>query len=184
MIRNISPFLLAVIILFSGCNRNAELKRILTDFNKTTITIPDDMEMYFKDYSRTIKTERLKPYIFVIYISPEECIGCAISNIAKYETIESKCKENKISFLPIISPVKEEIELMKYYIDEAECQFPVYIDVMGSFTRQNPEIPQDKRFHVFLIGPDMKPCFVGDPTKNAKLKELFVNTLSSISTHG
>ncbi len=171
---SISFFLLPL----CGCNHNANLKSTLKDFTESTINIPQDLEFYYYQYSKPINNSRLKPYIYVIYLSPEECIGCSINNLPKYEILFNECKEKNISFIPIISPVKDEIELIKYYIDESECPFPVYIDKNGSFTSSNKSIPNDKRFHCFLLGPQRNPIFVGDPLRSEKLKGLFISAIN------
>lgn len=115
----------SLLLLFCGCNHNTNIKNTLKDFTGSTITIPSDLEFYYYQHSQPINSKRLRPLIFIIYLSPEECIGCAINNLPRYEALYNECREKNISFIPIISPAKDEVELIKYYIDECECPFPV-----------------------------------------------------------
>lgn len=181
MMHRLNLILLLILAAFiCGCNQNKDLKRTLERFTSSTINIPDDIECYIYGHSKPINKGRIKPYIFVLFYPPQECLGCAANNLPHYETLRDECYEHNISFIPVFSPHKNDIELIKYYIDESECPFPIYIDTQGSFIKNNPHIPADKRFHAFLLGPDSKPIFVGDPLKNDALKELFKTAIESI----
>lgn len=172
--------LISIVIFLCGCNQNSDLKKAIKEMTESTICIPEDMELYHDGCSIPLRTNLLKSHIFIVFLSPDECIGCAISNLHGYEDLRDTCIKNNISFMPIISPSKDDIELAKYYIDESECSFPVFIDSNETFYSTNSQIPIDKRFHYFLLGPDRKPIFVGDPRKNEKLNRLFNATISSL----
>ena len=65
------------------------------------------------------------------------------------------------------------MELIKL-ASKAELDFPIYIDQENCINGQKI-IPDDLRFHYFLIDRDRRPVFVGHPLKGARLKELFIN---------
>ena len=49
----------------------------------------------------------------------------------------------------------------------------IYLDSSNSFHHNNPQIPNDQRFHTFLLNGDKKILLVGDPVKNEKINKLF-----------
>lgn len=46
------------------------------------------------------------------------------------------------------------------------------VDINGTFSKVNDNIPSEKMFHTFLI-KDGYPIYVGDPLKSKKLMRLF-----------
>lgn len=58
--------------------------------------------------------------------------------------------------------------------------YPIYIDTYKEFSKIN-NIPQDNRFHNFLIDNDGNVKFVGDPTSDKKLMSVFFDALSNIN---
>lgn len=77
----------------------------------------------------------------------------------------------KVMFL--LSPKKAEKEKIREYIRLVYMPYPICVDTDNAFRRMNPCIPDDYRFHCLYIGSDGVPLFVGDPTSNKKLGELF-----------
>lgn len=77
------------------------------------------------------------------------------------------------SVLTIFSPLQEELEDVRLKLMVADYDFPVYVDVNGTFGKLNRCIPTDVRFHEFLLDEMGKPLFIGNPTSNEQLSDLF-----------
>lgn len=155
-----------------GCKREKEkLFKMLKDFEETRITIPQDMIM--------IQNGELRPYdihgetpIFIIYVSPAECSSCRISHLDKYEDLFSMADSLGFLIMIILSPNEDQREYIQDLLIQARFHYPVYIDSYSEFANQNI-IPEDNRFHSFLINSDNNPIFVGDPTANDRMHVLF-----------
>lgn len=59
-------------------------------------------------------------------------------------------------------------------------KFPIYIDQYGEFRSLNPRIPDDKRFHSFLLNKNGYPIYVGNPLNSQKLFDIFIKHLKRI----
>lgn len=82
--------------------------------------------------------------------------------------------------MTIFSPKPEEYDEVLRNLEIREFEYPVYVDVTGSFVSSNGCIPTDKRFHSFLTDSDRHPVFVGNPISGARLWDLFEQALERI----
>lgn len=73
----------------------------------------------------------------------------------------------------IISPNAENLDDIIHKLIEIDGKYPVYVDINSDFIQHN-RIPEDARFHSFLIDDKHKPIFVGDPISSDKLMSLFM----------
>lgn len=55
--------------------------------------------------------------------------------------------------------------------------FPIVIDMVGTFEEHNPFIPNDPKYHTFLLDRERQITLVGDPLYNKKMTMLFNNAL-------
>ena len=80
--------------------------------------------------------------------------------------------------MTIFSPRAEELEEFRLQLSVQDIGFPVYVDTYGSFAGENAGIPEDERFHSFLVGGDGRPVFVGNPLGSEKLQDVFQKVLA------
>ena len=149
---------------------------MLEEFEGTQIFIPKDMTM--------IQSGKLSPYeiqqgtpVFIVYVSPDECSSCRISHLDKYEDLFLMAKSMDFDVMIILSPTDDQIEYIQDQLIQSRFSHPVYLDSYSEFSGQN-KIPEDKRFHSFLINSDLYPVFVGDPTLNDKMQSILSDILT------
>ncbi len=110
---------------------------------------------------------------------------CQISNLADitglYELADSL---DIFEVMTIFTPKKEEYDSVVKNLMVHDFEYPVYIDFTGSFRKINTGIPDDKRFHSFLIDSNGHPIFVGNPVASNELWSIFLNTLVSLNDNG
>ena len=145
----------------------------MTDFMGSVIVIPDDLECICNREIENICIEDLKPVRFVVYYDSLDCSSCRISHLAELYPLLDLADSGDFSVVTIFSPRQEELEDVRVKLMIADYDFPVYVDVNGTFSRRNKCIPSDVRFHEFLINGQGVPLFVGNPTSNEKLSDLF-----------
>ena len=80
----------------------------------------------------------------------------------------------------IFAPRQEEYDEVIRQLMVLDFPYPVYVDFDGSFRKANPCIPEDKRFHSFLLDKEGHPVFVGDPLASDRMMELFKEALESL----
>ena len=52
-------------------------------------------------------------------------------------------------------------------------EWPFFIDENGAFLKNNTVIPQDSRFHVFLLNSENKIILVGNPLNNETIWDMY-----------
>ena len=51
---------------------------------------------------------------------------------------------------------------------EAELRHSVYLDTLCVFRKNNPQLPDSRLFHTFVVNRDNKAVLIGNPIKNEK----------------
>ena len=165
--------IILAICLLSSCADRRKVSATLRDFMELEIAVPDDMECVFGRRIETACIDTLHPVKFIIYYDSLSCSSCGISHLNDLVPLYRKSMETgTFSLLTIFSPRADDMEDVRVELMLDSPLFPVYIDVNGSFARQNPGIPSDSRFHYFLIDSSGHPVFVGNPLGNTELERL------------
>lgn len=170
--------LICASFLIVACSDCGKIRKTMTDFMGSVIVIPDDLECICSRRIENINTEDLKPARFIVYYDSLGCSSCRISHLTDLFPLLDMADTSDFSVLTIFSPRQEELEEVRLKLMVADYDFPVYVDVNGSFSKLNGGIPTDVRFHEFLLDEMGKPFFVGNPTSNEQLSELFTRVLS------
>lgn len=162
----------------SSCSEVHTINRMINKFTKETITIPNDMECIMGQNVFIQEKLDLKPYKFIIYVDSLECSTCRIVKLADLKPLYELSEQYDFSIFNIFSPFEDYIELTKLQIVLENMDFPIYIDINKSFSKQNQCIPTDNRFHYFLLDSFNNPVYVGNPLNSESLMKLFIEILT------
>ena len=154
------------------------LSSCLSSFMETEIELPADMEVYAEGGFSTAVLDSLSPVKMIIYYDSADCSSCRISHLIELEPLYWAAEEGHYDVVTIFSPRAEELEEFRLQLSVQDIGFPVYVDTYGSFAGENAGIPEDERFHSFLVGGDGRPVFVGNPLGSEKLQDIFQNVLA------
>ena len=174
---------LLFILLLVSCGRIVDQKTLSTimSFENEEISFPTDLTLVQSGKVYENFPIRSIPHL-VFYYDSLECAPCRIQSLI---TLNSLLLDNRLSkkfdVLPIFSPKKGEGELIVAEAELAIHDLPIYLDTHQSFVNNNPCIPQDPRFHSFLVDISGSPVFVGDPRNSKRLERLFRRTIINIS---
>lgn len=160
-----------------SCTEKSTLTKVLKAFNETKVVIPDDLECVYNKEISKINLDTLKSNKFIFYYDSLSCSSCRISHLIDIYPLYEMSDTSKFSILTIFSPRQSELEYVRLQLKLLNHSIPVYLDCSGSFSHTNSKIPEDQRFHNFLIDNNGTPIFVGNPLSSMKLKELFINIL-------
>lgn len=170
-----------LLILANGCGERAMIRKTMADFMRHEIVIPDDLECLHRRKLQPILKDTLKQGKLIIYLDSLDCMSCHITELVEYVSLHEMADTCDFSILTIFSPPYEDIDEIKKLLMIANHSTPIFIDTYGSFKRQNRHIPIDSRFHSFLINGQGKPVFIGNPTTDTKLMELFLHALNNLN---
>ncbi len=181
--KKLTFILCALALLSTGCSRQ-KIARQLKEFQKTEVVIPHELQKVesriIGNYSPGGKTVTL-----VNYYDSTSCSSCRVAHLSDLIGIyELEQEYPEFQVLTIFSPQMENYDDLLAELFVSDFPYPVYVDIDAVFRKSNPQIPEDEKFHTFLIDRNMKPLFVGNPTAGKELGALFRRVLDKIHSCG
>ncbi len=167
--------LIVLSLSFVSCSEKLSIRHRLHRFESSIISFPDKLVKH--EDNNTYPQSIPKGYRLILYVSPEECSSCYINQLN--DNIELFQLGDSLGFttMVILSPLEEDVEKTISYLIKSKPSFPVWIDTDGSFRRLNQHIPQDIRFHSFLIDERGRPVLVGNPLYDT-FRNLLISSLN------
>lgn len=172
-------FLFAILLAISSCNSRHKIDEDMIAFHGSHIDLPIDSminvsSMCHKNSYRSVK------YIYIMYVDSTSCSECAISHLADWSQLDimDTFKKGLIKYLFIVSPKHSQREHLLNLIkkDTLFNEF-IYVDTTGIFERKNPELPQNKLLHTFLVDSKRNVELIGNPIENMEIKKLLIKLL-------
>ena len=170
-------FTITIILLFvSGCS-NHKIRHELRAFQRSEVSLSFELERVL-DRNIGIESPGSGAVSMVMYYDSTECSQCRINHLSDclplYELADSI---GTFRIVTIFAPRQEEYDEVMASLMKQDFPYPIYVDFDGSFRKANRCIPEDKRFHSFLLDRDGHPVFVGNPVSSEKMHELFKRAL-------
>ena len=124
-----------------------------------------------------------KLYKIIVFVDSTECYSCTLKDLNLWnDYVKDTIFYNKyINYYFIFSSKKNDISYIYSTIEKRGFPFPVLVDSANVFEKENPQIPHDPRFHVFLLDKENKIRLVGNPLKNKKISIMLKQMLDSVS---
>lgn len=166
--------------LFISCSFDRKTEVILREFMKEEIIIPEKMLVV---YDRSISDVRIDSTRanMLMYFDSTECNRCIIDKLFIFDGLfELQAVSNEFGLCLIFSPKEEEYDALVKELMIADYPYPIYVDYNGVFRKLNPQIPEDRRFHCFLLDKNGYPVFVGNPVASERMMELFKTALDRL----
>ena len=156
------------------------IRKQMKAFMKSEIVLPEDLHHVCGRSMETSSEIDAGP-VLVMYHDSLECSSCQINHLFDNLSLYEKADTAGFSVVTVFSPRQEEYDEVLKQLVLLDFPYPVYIDFSGSFRNGNMEsIPEDRRFHTFLMDGDGHPVFVGNPTLSADLMALFEKALAGL----
>lgn len=178
--------LLCLVIFVASCSQ-WRIKSEIESFSKESIRLPTDLEIVQDGVvlPDSLKQTMTNPIKLVLFFSADRCTSCVIGRLGDYEKIFSLRAENQFSPIIIFSP-KEDPREYKTLITDLKIQslpYPIYIDKHNKFQQENPKLPEDTRYHTFLLDKNNHVVLVGNPLASDAMWSLFKSTLDNMLAH-
>lgn len=172
------PLLFILLLVVSCSNRNVQVAKILTDFQKNEIVIPDNLIRIEK--GKVLGMEPLPDRAKLIeYIDSSSCSACHIAHLEIVDNLFMMAGSTKLfDVVVVFSPRAEDASEVLRMLLAKKYKYPVYFDGSCEFAQINRTIPSDQRYHTFLIDKRGTPIFVGNPNPSDALYNIFVKSLS------
>lgn len=165
-----------IMLSLSSCV-NQKIRHDLKKFQQEKILQSLELEI-IKDRNICMQSLPADKISMVMYYDSTECNECRINHLGDclplYEMADSSASFQVVT---IFAPRQEEYDEVIRQLMVLDFPYPIYVDFDGSFRKANPCIPEDKRFHCFLLDKDGHPVFVGNPVSSERMWDLFGKAL-------
>ena len=180
-IRCLIPYMtiILVLVLLPSCSsRKKDIRNNIRAMTSHSITLPENM-LVLED-GRVVSerdTASCKRQL-IVWVSPSECSDCRISHLVDLEPIREELSKHPSAVMKVIfSPQEGDAPSVIRKIMSARPQGKIYVDSDCQFGVMNNFIPEDNRYHSFLIDESNVPILVGNPVAGAGMMELFKKAL-------
>jgi len=182
--RNKILLFVSLSVLMTSCGEYG-VSRHLRDFMDSTISIPNDIQVVSERHVHQVAASIIAGSKLVILYDSLECSSCQIGHLYDYLWSYEKLDSiQSCQLMTIFSPRQEEYDEVVRQLMVLNFPYPIYVDMSGSFRKINKCIPDDKRFHSFLLDKNGKPVFVGNPMSGPRMMELFMEAVSNLEANG
>jgi len=145
---------------------------------ESTVVIPDTLLKIEDGVEQNAIIKNDDSPVLVIYFSRTNCHACSINNLENYRSLyELSMKESSFDVMTIFSPYQANNSNIRKLLLEKEIEFPVFIDAENVMECQGV-IPSASKYHIFLLSPEGKPIFVGNPYVSERVLNKFLKIAS------
>ena len=164
----------------SAC-KEYHISRQLRSFMNNTITVPSEMQVICGRNICPVDTYSANKARLIILFDSLECSSCQINKLFNYVSAYEKIRAlPDCDLMTVFSPRQEEYDETVRQLMILNFPYPIYIDFLGNIRKLNKCIPDDTKFHRFLINKNGKPVFVGNPMHSPQMMELFMETMDRL----
>lgn len=138
----------------------------------------DKMQCRYNGRDTIISDSIPSDFTIIVYVDSSECTPCVLGKIHYWNEFNKEAgKKKAVRYLFIMAPPSDSSDEFQQYIDDSNLDWPVYIDSSYVFRKDNPSIPTDMMYHVFMVDNEGQVKIVGDPTRRKSVKKLYLNIL-------
>ena len=165
--------LFVVILLAAACNSNP-----VDRFFEGRYSLPEILFLVDGEGGRYVRTPTVRP-VFIVWFSREDCSECAVSHLEEkfYYLTRLADQTNLFDVIFVMSPKDGETDHIAEMISAYEFSWPVYLDTSNECEKL---LPEDGRFHMFLMDTAGKPVWLGSPLKDGKINGQFYAAINSL----
>lgn len=131
------------------------------------------------------KKEEETSFHYVIYIDSTRCSPCIIDQLFQWnefiDSTRAECLD--VDYFFIVAPKTEQVEDAFLSIESCGLKNDIYVDTAYLFRKMNKGLPQDAKFHSFVINNENKVILVGDALHSSNIRNLF-NKIIAVKDDG
>ena len=164
---------LFLLVIIFGCTES-NIKKLYSKWVGKVITI--QTECVFSNNSTNRVDHKAASIKIVNYIDSIGCTRCK-SQLPLWVNLIEQLRAlgvEKVVVLQFIHP-KTTFDA-NYFLSKENYKFPVCVDTNDAFNRIN-QLPNDERFHCFLLDENNRVILIGNPVQNPKIRDLYIRTI-------
>ena len=174
----LTPLLfVASLLVTTGCNgEKAHVKTNMEEMMANPVSLSLDQMSCRRN---PIETANSKTYRMVVYVDSAECTPCALSKLRFWNPLIKEAQDKKIDidYIFILAPRPESMDDINMELGITDLQSSIYLDTAYVFKKHNPAIPEETKYHSFLLNNKDRVVFVGSPIDNKKIKNVYYQAL-------
>lgn len=176
-------FLLFLCIIFSGCKFNKEeqeITKMVNEWYDREIIFPQQL-VFTRFGQDTLLYEIAETdYKILLYVDSAGCTSCKLQLLKWNQFIEQvdSLTSGKVQVLFFFHPSNEDKREIIYLLKRNAITIPVCIDETDMLNSIN-QFPSRGDFQCFLLDNDNKVKLIGNPTRNIKIKEMYISSITS-----
>lgn len=165
-------FLCYLQLCLAGCNGETKLVKKNLEL---MVSNPISLGLEEMECRRTPINDSGSSYKMVVYVDSAECTPCSLSKLRFWNPLIKRARKEKvkIDYVFIVAPKKSEMDDINLELSITDLQSSIYLDTAYVFRKKNPSIPNDRKYHSFLLDRNNKIRFVGSPVDNEKIKAIY-----------
>ena len=144
--------------------------------NQEIILSLDEMLLYPEHLRDTVFCPKFK---YVVYVDSMECSPCKIAHLGIWNYFRNELADNCAALYMIIATSRDMVHEIQEIHNQYRHRTPVYIDTLGVFERDNPQIASmTTEYHSFLLDENNRIVVVGDASMNHYVRDKIYRTIS------
>lgn len=169
--------LLAIMILLSSCEEKKFAGEILQMQSRPIDMTPCEEAYCYEEGKEVYYDCKDSTYKLIIFIDSLSCSPCFVSHMLDYMGTVVDFDSVGIKTFFIFEPKEEQKESLVSSLKELAHPIRTIVVPKGKFSSANPHLSSSSVLHSFLLNGNNEVMVVGNPAKNAKIKELMLNSM-------
>lgn len=177
--------LLCVFVGFS-CRESARTRSVLEELVGSEIAVPAGL-LVTVDGKDTVMSETLQPDAkMVVWYDSVGCSSCRINRMEEWSEMLTygEALRGRFQTVFVLAPKVKELKSVRISLMGSNLGYPVLIDTTSAFTKANPLVPNDSRFHTFLLDKNNQIILAGSPLDSEALLKLYKKTIKTLVNNG
>lgn len=159
-------------MFIAGCHRNNDIRDKIVSMQSSRIALFLDSMLCINEHE-TVNAEDQQLLKLVLFVDSSECSSCNIRKLWEWTPyLKSFDGVNAFKFLVVLEVQSKYLYYTKEQLKIAGIKTPVYFDTLSVFRRHNPQIPDNRMFHTFLLDESDSVLLVGNPLINERIDNL------------
>ena len=147
-------------MFIAGCHRNNDIRDKIVSMQSSRIALFLDSMLCINEHE-TVNAEDQQLLKLVLFVDSSECSSCNIRKLWEWTPyLKSFDGVNAFKFLVVL-------EVQSKYLYYTKEQLKISV-----FRRHNPQIPDNRMFHTFLLDESDSVLLVGNPLINERIDNL------------
>lgn len=171
--------LCAIVLLGGACDGSERVREEIRKMQQcethlclsdmSLLAMEDNEEVVFLSFDKA-------PMKLVVYVDSALCSSCLIKNMYHWYDVIDKVEaryHGKMRVIFIFDSSIGQLKRLEFTYRNSAFRYPIFVDTVNVFRKNNPHIPDDNRFHTFLLDEKGKVVLVGSPLTNVNMRNLF-----------